>query len=287
MKWKLFLAVMVVSVSAMAQSITADPSTSAAWPAGTTFDHETSATTDPLGPFSGAPILFKGWNAGGSQVSINGQPCSNNNSCPVFDYHATFPSTIAITSLSFTGDAFNDATFQLLDSNNTVIHSLSVNSGNVGHPVTYTMPAPGAVGENFTLKLFDNSTTWTFVSNIAGAAANDVTPQVNISLAPFTANRNSRDPMWCTVITLSNSNLYPDRGSRGSEIAGPIEIVLNHLSSNATLRNPSGTLLGAPYVIVQPSALPSGGQASAQLCFTNPTGGPVAFHAQVFSGALL
>ncbi len=287
MKLKLLLAAMVISISAMAQSITVDPSTSAAWPTGTTFDHETSATTDPLGPFSGVPILFKGWNSGGSQVSMNGQPCSNNNPCLVFDYHATFPSTIAITSLSFTGDAFNDATFQLLDSNNTVIRSLSVSSGNVGHPVTYTMPTPGAVGTNFTLKLFDNSTTWTFVSNIVGTAANDVTSQVNISLAPFTANRNSRDPMWCTVITLGNSNLYPNRGSRGSEIAGPIEVVLNNLSPNATLLNHSGTLLGAPYVIVQPSALPAGGQASAQLCFTNPTGGPITFNAQVFSGALL
>lgn len=289
MRLNLSLALMAMSIPVMAQNptITADASTSAAWPVGMSFDNEVGTTTDPLGPFSGMAIQFRGWQQGGSQVSLNGQPCSNSNACLVFDYHVTFPSTVAITSLSFTGDAFNGATFQLLDSTNTVIASLSVSSGNVGHPVTYTMQTPNAVGTVFTLKLFSASSTWTFVSNITGMAAQDVTSQVSKTVQPFTANRNARDPDQCTIITVVNNSLPPDRATRGVGIPGPVEVVLNNLSANATLVNPAGTLLGSPYVMLQPSGLPPGGDASAQLCFLNPTGAPITFTPEVFSGALL
>jgi len=290
MSLNLSLALMAMSVAVMAQTpvITADPSTSAAWPVGTTFETgEVSTTTDPLGPFSGSPIEFRGWNQGGSQVSLNGQPCSNSNACLVFDYHVTFPSTVSVTSVSFTGDAFNGATFQALDSTNTVIASLSVSSGNVGHPVTYTMSTPAAVGTTFTLKLFDSSSAWTYVSDISGVvAAQDVTSQVGVTIEPFSANRNARDPNWCTIITLANNSLPPDRADRAAGIPGPIEVVLTNLSLNATLENPAGTLAGSPYVFVQPSALPPGGQASAQLCFLNPSGAPITFVPEVFSGTL-
>jgi len=53
--------------------VTADPATSAAYPVGSSFEPgEVSQTTDPLGPFSGIPIEFRGWGAGGSQVCIGG-----------------------------------------------------------------------------------------------------------------------------------------------------------------------------------------------------------------------
>jgi hypothetical protein len=66
----------------------------------------------------------------------------------------------------FTGDAFNGAVFELLNSSNAVIDSLAVSSGNVGHNVTYTLLTPGAVGTSFGLELFDSSTFWTFVNDI-------------------------------------------------------------------------------------------------------------------------
>jgi hypothetical protein len=166
---RLFALFIIMAGAAMAGLIvTADPSTSAAWPVGTSFETgEVSATTDPLGPFSGTPIQFRGWQQGGSQVSIDGNPCSNSDPCLVFFYHLIFSTPTAINSISFTGDAFNLATFQLLNSTNTVIDSRSVSSGNVGHDVTYTLSTPGASGTEFSLKLFDDSTTWTFVNDIS------------------------------------------------------------------------------------------------------------------------
>ena len=66
-----FVLFLDVAGSAMAGLIiTADPSTSAAYPVGTSFEPgEVSATTDPVGPFSDIPIQFKGYSNGGSQVS--------------------------------------------------------------------------------------------------------------------------------------------------------------------------------------------------------------------------
>jgi len=93
----------------------------------------------------------------------------------VFLYDLNFSSPASISSISFTGDAFNGATFQLLDSSKTVIASLSVSSGNVGHNVTYTMQTPGASGTSFFLVLYDGSGAWTFVSDISVAAVESAT----------------------------------------------------------------------------------------------------------------
>lgn len=66
---------------------------------------EASQTTDPLGPFSGMSIQFKGWQSGGSQISLNGQPCSFSNACLVFSYNLDFSNPTAINSITFVGDA--------------------------------------------------------------------------------------------------------------------------------------------------------------------------------------
>lgn len=163
-----FALLLAVAGSGMAGLIiTADPSTSAAYPVGTSFEPgEVSATTDPLGPFSDIPIQFKGYSNGGSQVSLHGGACSPGNPCEVFLYNLAFSTPTAINSIAFTGDAFNGAVFELLNSSNAVIDSLAVSSGNVGHDVTYTFLTPGAVGTSFGLELFDASTFWTFVNDI-------------------------------------------------------------------------------------------------------------------------
>jgi hypothetical protein len=146
--------------------VTAEPSTSPAWPAPTTFDGETSQSTNPLAPFSGTSVQFRGWMFGGTQQSLNGNPCSNSNACLVFDYDLTFSAPTSIESITFTGDAFNGATFALFDNTTSQLFGNSVSTGNVGHPVNFTLNTPGAVGTSFSLQLFDTSSTWTFLSDI-------------------------------------------------------------------------------------------------------------------------
>ncbi len=116
--------------------------------------------------------------------------------------------------------------------------------------------------------------------------ATNITSQVIIGVDPFSLDRNSRNPNSCTRITLMNPSTPPDRTTRATTFAGPIEVVLTNVSSNATLENPAGTLGGNPYVIAQPSSLPPGEQAIASLCFLNPTGAPITFVPRVYSGAL-
>jgi hypothetical protein len=166
---RLFALLLLMASGALASLIvTADPATSAAWPVNTSFEPgEVSQTIDPLGPFSGIPIQFRGWQNGGSQVSLNGNPCSNTNACLVFLYQLNFSVPTPIQSISFTGDAFNGATLQLLNSAQTVIASQLASTGNVGHTVTIIMPTPGAVGTSFSLRLFDASSAWTFVQSIS------------------------------------------------------------------------------------------------------------------------
>ena len=185
--FRFFTAFGLLAGSAMAATmITADPSTSPAWPVGTFFEPgEVSQTTDPLGPLSGTAITFRGWQQGGSQVSLDGGPCSLTNSCLVFFYHVTFSDPVNLNSISFSGDAFNRATFQLLNSTGTVIDSLNVSTGNVGHSVTEVLNTPGATGTSFSVRLFDNSTTWTYVNNITGDVTSAV-PEPASYVAVFT-----------------------------------------------------------------------------------------------------
>ena len=147
--------------------ITVDPATSATYAVGSSFEPgEVAATTDPLGPFSGQAVEFRGWMNGGSTTSVGGGGCSGANPCLVFLYDLMFSAPTTINSITFSGDAFNSAQFFLLNSSDVVIDTLSVSSGNVGHSVTETLMTPGATGTLFHLELFDDSTFWTFVDGI-------------------------------------------------------------------------------------------------------------------------
>jgi hypothetical protein len=143
--------------------------------------------------------------------------------------------------------------------------------GSVGHRISVTSNE-GAAGSPATASIF------------VGAA--NVTSQLMIGVEPFLPDRNSRDPNWCTRIDLMNLSTPPDRTTRATTIAGPIEVLITNISSNATLENPAGMFGGNPFVIAQPSDLPPGGQATAPVCFLNLTGAPITFVPRVYSGAL-
>ncbi len=158
------------SGSALASLIvTVPPSTAATWPVGTSFEPgEIAVTTNFLGPFSGMPIEIRGWDFGGSQVSLDGKKCSNSNACLEFTYDLNF-STPTIPLISVSGDAFNDATFLLVNTSTFQINAFGpFFSGNVGHPITEILTASrGNIGKSFVFDLYDSSSTWTYVSDIS------------------------------------------------------------------------------------------------------------------------
>jgi len=115
---------------------------------------------------------------------------------------------------------------------------------------------------------------------------------VTISVQPIQSlDRNSRDALWCTVISVNNPQTPPDRTTRATTIAGPLEVLITSLTPTVTLANPAGIFTGSPFTgspfeILQPGALPPGGQVNAGLCFMNPNGVPITFVPVIVSGAI-
>ena len=85
---------------------------------------------------------------------------------------------------------------------------------------------------------------------------------------------------FAQTITLTNAG--------SNSITGPISLVLDNLSSNATLFNASGTTsctapAGSPYVTIA-GPLNSGANATAVVQFTDPTKAGITYTTRVLAG---
>lgn len=111
------------------------------------------------------------------------------------------------------------------------------------------------------------------------ACANDVGSQVQITRSGY--GYNFTTGRFVQTVTLKNTS--------ASAIAAPISLVLDNLSSNATLFNPSGTTqcavpAGSPFVNL-PGNLGPGASGSVTLQFTNPTKMGITYAARVLAGS--
>jgi hypothetical protein len=95
--------------------------------------------------------------------------------------------------------------------------------------------------------------------------------------------RDRRSGLYTQQVTLTNST--------GAAIAGPVNLVLDSLSANATLANASGTTannppLGSPYLVVPGtgSGMAMGASATVTLQFSNPTNSAIAYTARTVTG---
>jgi hypothetical protein len=115
-----------------------------------------------------------------------------------------------------------------------------------------------------------------------GACATDVTPSVTITRGGFSYNFSTG--RFVQAVTLKNAS--------GSPIAGSISLVLDNLSSNATLFNKAGVTacdppLGSPFVVpvVSGSSLVTGASVTVYLQFTDPTKTGITYTTRVLAGA--
>ncbi len=108
----------------------------------------------------------------------------------------------------------------------------------------------------------------------------NVLSTIDIARSGYTFNR--RLGQFTQVVTVTN------RGQQA--INGPIEVVLDNLSSNTTLANATGTTannvpLGSPYIAVPGvTSLAPGASASVTLQFTTPSTGSISYSPRAISG---
>lgn len=115
---------------------------------------------------------------------------------------------------------------------------------------------------------------------LKSACAVDATSSLAITRGGFRYNFGSG--RFVQGITITNSGT--------SSIAGPVSLVLDNLSSNASLYSPTGTTgcaapQGSPYITISTGDLAPGASASATLQFTDPTKAAITYNTRVLSGA--
>jgi hypothetical protein len=102
-----------------------------------------------------------------------------------------------------------------------------------------------------------------------------VSGKVSVSQTGFV--RNHATGIWSAAMTVTNTS--------GAQISGPIEVVLTGLSSNVTMVNQTGTLIGSPYIRVSVAALAPGASASVSIQFQNPSNGFITYTPVTYSRA--
>jgi outer membrane protein assembly factor BamB len=91
----------------------------------------------------------------------------------------------------------------------------------------------------------------------------NVLAQVKVTQSGFLYSRGTG--IWGANMTVTNTSAVA--------IGGPIQVILSHLSVNATMVNNTGVRNGSPYITVSPGALAAGASVSVSIQFKNPSNG--------------
>lgn len=155
------------------------PESSGTYPAGfTAYNTITSQTADPLGPFRGQSVWFRGYLTSGSSEVVNGAHL-------VYRFQLPFNQPVSINSVTVTGtgdyySGGNAAVLRLLDQNRSVLATLSTTNLPSGPISTYTLNGNGAQGQTFFIDEFDYSTNGRYRSQIT-IDASPAGCQVNVN----------------------------------------------------------------------------------------------------------
>ncbi|MBN1567851.1 MAG: PEP-CTERM sorting domain-containing protein [Acidobacteria bacterium] len=170
-------------------TVTVEPETSATWPEGTTYSGMqwngsswitvdlTSQTGDPLGPFAGDSVTFRGWMLGGSSAKY----APDSGLYLVYRYKLEFDQMVNISSIIVQGSAFwpivdwskfptpgwivEPSLLRLLNSSLNVIGQIQTLDFNSAGS-TFTLNPCCANGTVFYLDEYDTSSVWRYRSNI-------------------------------------------------------------------------------------------------------------------------
>lgn len=147
-------------------------------------------------------------------------------------------------------------------------------TGQIGHTYGFYSIATDLVGNVEGPKTVAEATT-----TVASPCATDVSSSISITRAGYVYNFGTQ--RFSQMVTLTNNS--------GSAITGPVALVLDGLSGNATLFNASGQTscvapLGSPYITATTANLAPGGSVSVALQFTDPTKTTISYSTGVLAG---
>lgn len=142
--------------------VTVMPESSTTWPAGHWDEGYESETNDPLAPFDGQSVMFKGYETGGATVMRGGAYL-------VCRYKIEFNEDVTLNCVAVTGagdhtSGGSDAVLRLLDENMNEIAVEPLTGFNV--PRTHVVCAGGAIGRTFFIDEFDYSTSYRYREQI-------------------------------------------------------------------------------------------------------------------------
>ncbi len=146
-------------------------------------------------------------------------------------------------------------------------------SGVTGHTYSFYSLAKDQTGNIEAPKTLGEAST-------TASCAASVTSSVTVTRGGFRLNNASQ--RYVQSIVLKNIS--------ASSIAGPVFLVLDGLSTSATLFNPNGTTacvapLGSPFFNVNIATLAPGGTATAVLEFTNPSNQGITYTTRILHAA--
>jgi len=136
------------------------------YPAGTDNDGFVSMTDDPLGPFSGQSVTFRGLVEGGVQQ--------------VYRYRLDFDQVVTLDSINIEGAGWSNGSISLLDEQGIVITTISdTSSGGCCRLHSWELGASEVTGRTFFLEEFNEDGAYRYRSNIeVKLAANSPTVSV-------------------------------------------------------------------------------------------------------------
>lgn len=192
------------------------------YPVDTTFESFTSTTDDPLGPFSGQPVMFRGLQQGGV--------------AQVYRVRLDFDEEVTLESIIIEGAAWFLGTIKLMDDQDNELARVTSMNSDSNFLQSKVLDASGITGRTFFLVELNADTIWryrsnieiNFTSNVPAVRFNDVPANhwaysfiESLALSGITAGCGNDNYCPGAPVTRAQMAVFLERGVNGSGFTPP------------------------------------------------------------------
>ena len=214
-------------------TLTAMPETCPTYPVGTDFDGFVSESEDPIAPWTGTSVTFRGTDECADREMLGA-------SALIYRYRLEFAEDMELTSIAVSGAAFNgpDNVLRVLDEDMNVLGSVNTFGGNSFQ--TPFVKLQGVIGKVFYIDEFDTSSTWRYRQHIV---INGPVPLGNLGNGVSVANTADNT----IERNLISGNMGSGIGLFGGNATGNLvrtNLIGTNADGTAALPNGDGVWLG-------------------------------------------